>query len=381
MELYIDESGNTGCVITNGNKFNFKKQRHFVLCAIKVESEREKNKLVKKYRQFKKKFNIEEEIKGSDLMTRKYNDELKYFIDNILDDSHFKICIYDKKFYLATLLLLFILGYEFQTAFSVQFYFLAAELCFYGEELLIEYCELVKKPTPQNFEKLLKKIVAHEYVEIPHDGNPLIMMANKILEDKEYECWIKDILSYGCYDNPRYVNVINLNCLSELIITLKWQENLKNSSIQIHHDKIYGYDKAFLSELEQFDVNLDFVDSEEEELVQLADNAVSIFAKCVNEAILRIEEKRMWDSDSRWIMEQYSKVINKVDINNIKFTIPLQNWASSLCVKEMFRAGYSIKRRNNLFFNDMYKRCMDVVIFDTDTKNFDVIKSLNLLKQ
>lgn len=128
-------------------------------------------------------------------------------------------------------------------------------------------------------------------------------------------------------------------------------------------------------------MNLDFVDSEKEELIQLADNAVSIFAKCVNEVILRIEEKRMWDSDSQWIMEQYSKVINKVNINNIKFTMPLQNWASTLCVKEMFKAGYSKKRRNNLFFNDMYTRCMEVVMLDTYTKNFDVMKSLELLRQ
>lgn len=39
-------------------------------------------------------------------------------------------------------------------------------------------------------------------------------------------------------------------------------------------------------------------------------------------------------------MEQYSKIINKVSIRNIKFTIPMQNWAVSLCVKEMFDKTY-----------------------------------------
>ena len=42
MELFIDESGNTGCVITTHGKFNFDKQRLFVLCAIKTENEDEK---------------------------------------------------------------------------------------------------------------------------------------------------------------------------------------------------------------------------------------------------------------------------------------------------------------------------------------------------
>lgn len=63
-------------------------------------------------------------------MTRTHNDELQYFMDNILDDKHFEICIYDKKFYLSTLLLMFLLGNEFQTMFPVQFYMLAAELYF-----------------------------------------------------------------------------------------------------------------------------------------------------------------------------------------------------------------------------------------------------------
>lgn len=124
------------------------------------------------------------------------------------------------------------------------------------------------------------------------------MLADKILADKDYDCWIKDILSYGSYENPNYVNVINLNCLSELILSLKWRNNLSNSTIKIHHDRIDGYDKAFTSELNDFDIDLDFVDSKKEELIQIADNAVSIFAKCVNEVMLRFEEKREWDTDS-----------------------------------------------------------------------------------
>ena len=47
-------------------------------------------------------------------MTKENNVALNYFIENILDDSHFKVCIYDKKFYLSTLLLIHFLGNEFQ---------------------------------------------------------------------------------------------------------------------------------------------------------------------------------------------------------------------------------------------------------------------------
>lgn len=162
---------------------------------------------------------------------------------------------------------------------------------------------------------------------------------------------------------------------------MKWQENLSNSSIQIHHDKIDGYDKTFISELKEFNVNLDFIDSKEDEVIQISDNAVSVFAKCINQVILLFEEKKEWDNSSQWIMEQYSKIINKVSIQNIKFTIPMQNWAVSLCVKEMFDKTYSKQNRNNLFFNELYQRYMEVIAFDIASKNFDFKSMLNLLKQ
>lgn len=61
------------------------------------------------------------------------------------------------KSYLSTLLLMFLLGNEFQSMYPAQFYMLAAELYFYGEDLLLEYCEVAKNPTAELFEKLLKK--------------------------------------------------------------------------------------------------------------------------------------------------------------------------------------------------------------------------------
>mgnify|MGYP000469604312 FL=1 len=207
------------------------------------------------------------------------------------------------------------------------------------------------------------------------------MLAHKILADKDYNCWIKDILSYGSYENHNYVNVINLNCLSELILTLKWQNNLSNSTIKIHHDRIDGYDKTFTSELNDFDIDLDFVDSKKEELIQIADNAVSIFAKCVNEVMLRFEEKREWDTDSRWIMEQYAKILTKVSITNIKFVIPPQNWAVSLCVQEMFNKNYPIEKRKNLFFNPIYLQNLNLIYDDIISKNFDFRLMLDLLKK
>lgn len=56
--------------------------------------------LRQKYAAFKSRFASEKELKGNSLFAKENNDALEYFLDNIIDDIHFSICLYDKKFYL-----------------------------------------------------------------------------------------------------------------------------------------------------------------------------------------------------------------------------------------------------------------------------------------
>lgn len=380
MELYLDESGNTGCVKANKkNHFNFKEQRHFVLCGIKVKDEKDKKYLINKYNKFKEIFCVDGEIKGSDLMTRKYNKELEYFLENILDDTHFEVCIYDKKFYIVTLILQFILGEDFKCEFPVEYYQLAGILSFNSDDLLIEYCKLIENPNDESVEKFLKKIINYKFTEIPNEHNPIIIYAQKILDEGNYDLLLKDIFTYGSYQNRNYVNVINLNCLSELILELKRNHDLINDDLNIFHDNIDGYDKTFISELEPFNIEMNFVNSETEELIQIADNAASVIAKCINECIKKFESRKEWEEDSAWIMEHYAKAINKVDINNIKFTLPVQNWAVSLCIKDMFEDEYPVDKRKNIYFNKYYAEYTYQMYDAIANTNFDGANMLDLL--
>lgn len=74
-----------------------------------------------------------------------------------------------------------------------------------------------------------------------------------------------------------------------------------------------------------------------------------------------LKKKENGDTDSRWIMEQYAKILTKVSITNIKFVIPPQNWSVSLCVQEMFNKNYPIEKRKNLFFNPIYLRNLNLI--------------------
>lgn len=282
MELFIDESGNTGCVITKNKKLNFENQRHFVLCAVTVRDEEDKKLLIKKYQKFKDKFNIENEIKGSDLLTRKRNEELDYFLNQMIDDEHFNVCIYDKKFYLASLFLLTLFGNNLQKDAPIEFYNLVSLITLHGEDILIAYCEVAKEPTHDNFDKLLEIIIEHKLKDKSELFDIFSNSLKEIKNKKDYKTWLDDIISYGSYENKNYINVINLNCLTELIISIKLKEGINGEELIINHDNIDGYDKTIMSELKDYRCNIKFIDSYSTELIQLADNVASIFAKCAN---------------------------------------------------------------------------------------------------
>lgn len=103
----------------NGQLFN-DGQRHFVLGSVFVADKEDEIEILNKYRQFKNRFGFIGEIKGSELMTQRNNEALKYFITNVLDDKHFFICNYDKIFYLATLISVYILECH-STARNINF--------------------------------------------------------------------------------------------------------------------------------------------------------------------------------------------------------------------------------------------------------------------
>ena len=83
MKLFFDESGYSGCIMPNKNGQLFNDgQRHFVLGSVFVADKEDEIEILNKYRQFKNRFGFIGEIKGSELMTQRNNEALKYFITN-----------------------------------------------------------------------------------------------------------------------------------------------------------------------------------------------------------------------------------------------------------------------------------------------------------
>lgn len=70
MKVFLDEAGNTGCVINNSDIMNFGPQRHFTLCGVIVRDENDEKMLCQKYTAFKEKFQITDELKGISIVLR-----------------------------------------------------------------------------------------------------------------------------------------------------------------------------------------------------------------------------------------------------------------------------------------------------------------------
>lgn len=381
MKVFLDEAGSTGCVINNKEIMNFGTQRHFSLCGVIARDENDEKKLRKKYDDFKNKFKITNEFKGNSLLTRENNEQLDYFINKIINGKHFSLCLYDKKFYLSCLMLIAILGEDFQKDFSVDFYELASCLSNENNILFVEYSKMISRPTDEALRSFLKFIVSFDYRFMPKSENPLIMMAENILADHNEEMFINNFLSPGSYDNPNYTNVINLNALSELIFTIKRDNNLSNEQYILIHDAIDGFSETFISELAAFNISVSFSDSKDDVLIQMADNVASIIYKIMNDMVLIFEARTEWNPKNEWKLTIASRLFNKIDLNNIKFTIPIQNWAVAICVRHMFDEKYPKNMRSNLYFNQYYQEAIYNIKKSIAATDFNINHIMNFMKK
>lgn len=357
IKAYFDEAGNTGCVLLSANGIlNFKKQPVFTLGSVIVKSAADEARLIEKYKTFKQKFGITGEIKGSDLMTRRNNELLEYVMDNILDDVHYRVNIYDKRFYLSTLLMAGVCGIEFQNCDKQNFYRLASILPLQDDSFFEEYCKYISNPTAEKFTDYLKFLINYPYRYIDHNNNGLVLFANHILANNCEKDFYDDFLSFNSYDNKKITNVINLTALGELLARVKLNNNVSNQNIVLIHDNIEQFQETIKNELHPIGININFEDSSKHELLQMADNVASIVCHSFNKMQQHFKKQEEWLDSSEWDMKLYAKLLSKINVDNIKFTVPISDWAASLCVQKMFAQAFPPQLRNNVVFNSLYER-------------------------
>lgn len=372
MRLFIDEAGNTGSIVDRNEILNYGTQRHFCLASVVTQNIQEEEQLRHKYDMFKKQFSPNDELKGNAMLTKAQNAALEFFIDQLLDNQHFFICYYDKKFYLATLMMSVILGPEVRIKFPAEYYTLASNLSQEDDVLLSTFCRLTKNPTSETVHELFIYLKDYPYQHILNENNLLVIAVTKVLKEKIEYKFVLDFLQFGSYANQKFANLINLNALSELCEVLLIRNHKSAKQLEIIHDNISGIDMLIKEELAPFGLKPYFLDSKSEELIQFSDNIASIFCKIINTIVRSWEENKEWNVENEWLFETASKLYQKIGFKNIKFTVPIQNWAITYCVAEMYDKNYPKSTRDNLHFNIKYLNWSNRIVNNLVQTDFTV---------
>ena len=379
MKIYFDESGQSGCVLQKNDLLTFQKQPTFAIGAVVVKDEHDAEKLVTKYTEFLSHFNIEGEIKGSNLLTRARNEELKYVMRNILDRWHFYVILYDKRFYISTLLLLSLLGFEYQHMMPEHFYHQASMLALQEDDFFVAYLKYIQESGVDELSNYLQYLVNYKYTKWEGTENAAATMAKKILSERIVDKCVEDFMTFGWYDNPRITNLINLTALSELIYFIKSQSNTANESIVYVHDHIKEFEDTIFGELKDHGIDMMFADSKQEPLLQIADNVVSIIRHAYDKAMTRFRARAEWEPESEWDMNLLAQSIRKLSSKHISFTVPLGDWSAALCTEIMFNPRYPKKYRNNFHFNYYYCENLRRIAISLSSANRPLEEVIRLL--
>ena len=359
MKLFFDESGYSGCIRPNrGQQLYNDGQRHFVLGGVFVSDIDDEKLLLNKYREFKRKFGFHGEIKGSDLMTQENNEALSYFINEIFDDKHFYICNYDKIFYLATLISLYIFGRTFQEQETLRFYQYASAISGEDEELFLKYCSAVQENTDESKMKFLQYLIDFPFEKLDrNECNPYILFAKAMLDEKNYGNFP---LVYEAYSCKNTVNFVNMTALGEILLCLKYQHNIDLNNVSVYHDDLKGYEEEYYQSFADSNIRIEFVDSKTNELVQLADNVCSIYRKCFEKSFQVFRAGTQW-TDNIWFSENYSRIIHKVGMTHIKMVTPISDWTLPFVVADIFGTEHNLFQKNKAYFWELffyYKACI-----------------------
>ena len=380
VKIYFDESGQSGCILQKEDILNFQEQPTFALAALVVKDDKDEKKIIRKYLNFKKKYGISEEIKGNELLTRECNEHLKYILKNIFDNNHFFILIYDKKFYLSTLLLTSLFGIEYQSTIPQHYYQQATFLSKQKDEFFIEYLKFIERPTLESFSNYLNFIIGYDYINNNLEENAVLTIAKEIKEKQIEVTFLRDFMTFGWYKDENITNLINLNALSELIFFIKSELDFSNDDIEYYHDNIKEFEDTFKDELQGHGINIEFLDSKKVIPLQIVDNVVSIFRHAYDKTIMHATLNELWEKQSEWDLKLMSNLQRKLSVEHINYTVSLCDWALVLCVAKMFYPKYSKKNRNNLFFNFYYQDYINQIyqsIPSTDNLILDVMSVLD----
>ena len=371
QKIYIDESGNNGIVKYNHESKTFDyDQRYFTLCLFMPTQDT--NYYIEKYNKLRIKHGIDIsiELKGSDIMTKKYNSFLIDFIEEFINDKEFYVTLYDKKFLVASFLVFNVFG-EGHRIVEPKFHFAIIEMLTNQSDAFFEPFFLTcQTPTKENVEYFLKYLINYKYDDIRENEMVLshfkLMLQNFLLFPNTA---IKNIT----YEFENTSININMTSLGESLLVLKDMKKITaNNHIEIYHDESIVVSEIIFDMIPN--LNIKFVNSDKNIMVQIADNVASIFNKTQKE-IMKKNYKNIKEIKNQWHFKHFSAVSRKVKPENIKYCFDL---ASGIYLQSF--AFYN-SNMSNLEYGMILHSLFSNSLKSLEDINFDLAHGMDILRE
>jgi len=342
MDIYFDESRNTGEISPNDSALNYENQRYFVLVGY-VENVA----TTEAYREFKKKWlpmlqtknPNPDEMKGNDLL-RKDNTEIRnLFIDSFCEGKNLYVTVYDKKFFLVTQMINWLV---FRAAdYGDEVYEYYVDLCEFlikiNENFLGRYISVTKSNDISVIEEFVRFVIDYPYEECirsPYEQQ-LAMLWKEIISgiwasEKDYIIELQeDNVPNDWIKGKERNNIVNLTAFGETILILKKNNpQITNDQIKIHHDEIETVQDYVHANWDYG--NLEFIPSDNSLQVQLSDNLASIVGNLIKNVLPLNSDRdlmKLMHADSDWAKTELRKIFNHIDPRNTKFVISMREMA------------------------------------------------------
>jgi len=342
LDIYFDESRNTGEISLNRNSLNYNEQRYFVLVGY-IDDQA----TTAKYLEFKNKCHSHvmsenpsiDEIKGNDLMRKDNTDIRNDFIDNFCRGNNIYITVYDKKYFMVTQMINWLVYRisDYGDEARNYYYDLCEFLIKVDEAYLGKYIAVTKSNSLSNIQEFVQYVIDYEYIECistPYEMDLAMFwrgLIKSILESDSnyYEELRDDNVPNDRVKGKDRNNIVNLTCLGETILLIKYNNpNLINSQMQIHHDEIETVQDYIQANWDY--ENLDFISSSNSLQVQICDNISSIVGNLIKQILPLKSDKdlhRLMKTDMEWVKKSLRDIFNRINPRNTKFVVSMREMA------------------------------------------------------
>lgn len=143
------------------------------------------------------------------------------------------------------------------------------------------------------------------------------------------------------------------------------------SKTEIYHDNLMGYEEEYNQSFEDNKIHINFVDSKENELVQLADNISSIYRKCFEKSFEAFRCNKQW-TENIWFTENYSKIINTIGMEHIKMDTQISDYVLPFVIRDIFGNEYGQFEKNEEKFWGLFYFYKEKIMEDIDAMKVDL---------